>query len=874
MEQQALTSERWRQVKEIFQAAVELPAAEREAYLAGACEGDPSLRTEIESLIAAHEEPGSFLGAPAFDLAAESAVDALLGKSLGRYRILSLLGRGGMGEVYRAKDTTLGRDVAIKVLPSAFSIDHYRLRRFEQEARAASALNHPNIITIHEFGQEEGVHFIVSEFIEGETLRRRIGSEKAPGRRMNAAEILELAIQITGALNAAHEAGIVHRDVKPENVMVRPDGLVKVLDFGLAKLVERRTYDTATDVNDASEVTTVSGGTGVVMGTVNYMSPEQARGERLDARSDLFSLGVALYEMAAGRSPFARGTVADTIASILEKEPPPLAQFTTEIPETLETIIRKMLGKDREERYQTARELLDDLKRLKGGEAPVVASTAKKEFPTGAGAPRNAAIALAAMIAVIAGFVYFNKSDKAIESIAVLPFINADGNPETEYLADGVTESVINSLAQLPNLTVRPRNQVFRYKKRDVDPQVAGREMKAQAVLTGQVSQRGDEITISLQLIDAHENRQIWGDRYQRKFADILRTQEEIARKVSENLRLRLSSVEEKQLAKRYTDNFEAYRAYLRGRELWNKRSRKDSEKAIEYFNQAIAIDPNYALAYSGLADCYITMTTYGAIAPSEGFSKAKDAAKKALAIDDTLAEAHTSLAHLTWLSEWDWAGGEREFERALRLNPNYETAHQWYATYLSAMGRHKEAIAAIKRAQALDPTSSIIGLDVARTFYYARQYEQAVEQCLRVLGMDPDFYRISDWLSLAYERQKLYDKAFEAILKAMAARGVKPEEMTEYKKSYAASGWKGFWRKQLELTQEAAKEKYVPPYFFARIYARLDERDRTLEWLRKAYDRHSDYLVVLKVEPIFDPLRSDPRFVGLLRNIGLAPAN
>jgi hypothetical protein len=362
MKHQALTSERWRQVKEIFQAAVEIPAAEREAYLAGACEGDPSLRTEIESLIAAHEEPGSFLGAPAFDLVAESAVDVLLGKSLGRYRILSLLGRGGMGEVYRAKDTTLGRDVAIKVLPSGFSIDRDRLRRFEREARAASALNHPNIITIHEFGQEEGVHFIVSEFIEGETLRRRIGSEKAPGKRMNAAEILELAIQITGALNAAHEAGIVHRDVKPENVMVRPDGLVKVLDFGLAKLVERRSYDTATDVNDASEAPTASGGAGVVMGAVNYMSPEQARGERLDARSDIFSLGVALYEMAAGRSPFARGTVVDTIASILEKEPPPLAQFTSGVPEALELIIRKMLGKDREDRYQTARELLDDLR--------------------------------------------------------------------------------------------------------------------------------------------------------------------------------------------------------------------------------------------------------------------------------------------------------------------------------------------------------------------------------------------------------------------------------------------------------------------------------------------------------------------------------
>ena len=876
MEQQELTSERWRQVKQIFQAAAELPGAEREVYLTDACADDSSLRVEVESLIAAHEQSGSFLDTPAFDLvAAESAgaqVNALAGASLGRYRILALLGRGGMGEVYKAKDTTLGREVAIKVLHSDLSIDQDRLRRFAQEARAASALNHPNIITIHEFGLEGGVHFIVSEFIEGETLRRRITSE-----RMKAGEIPEIAIQITSALNAAHEAGIVHRDIKPENVMVRPDGLVKVLDFGLAKLVERRSFDTVTNANDASEATTAAWGggeTGVVMGTVSYMSPEQARGQKLDARTDLFSLGVVLYEMAAGHSPFARVTTADTIASILEKEPAPLAQFTSEVPETLETVIRKALSKDRKERYQTAEELLDDLKSLKSGNAVITPPTPKKGITIGAIKHRwrSAAIALAALVAIIAGAVYLNESYKAIESIAVLPFINADGNPETEYLADGVTESVINSLTQLPNLTVRPRNSVFRYKKRDVDPQTAGREMDVEAVLIGQVAPRGDEITISLQLIAVRENRQLWGERYQRKFADILRTQEEIARKVSENLRLRLSSTDERQLAKHYTDDFEAYRAYLRGRDFWNRRSRKDFEKAIEYFNQAIAIDPNYALAYSGLADCYMAMTTYGVIAPSEGFSKAKDAAKKALAIDDTLAEAHTSLAHLTWLHEWDWAGGEREFERAIKLNPKYETAHQWYAVYLSAMGRHKEAIAAIRRAQELDPTSSVIGLDVARTFYFARQYDQAIEQCLKVLEMDPDFYRISDWLALAYEQQGLYDKALEANLKALTKRGEKPEIMTALKNAYAASGWKGFWRKQLELTQEESKERYVSPYFMARIYVRLDERDQALEWLQKAYDRHSDYLVVLKVEPLLDPLRSDPRFAKLLQSVGLAP--
>ncbi|MGE0129753.1 MAG: protein kinase [Blastocatellales bacterium] len=869
--EQEITSERWRLVKQIFQAAVELPGAERDAYLADACADDPSLRAEIESLIAAHEQPGSFMDTPLFDLVEEPSANSLLGKSLGRYRIMAMLGRGGVGEVYKAKDTVLGRDVAIKVLSSGFSSDQDRLSRFAQEARAASALNHPNIITIHEFGQAEGFHFIVSEFIEGQTLRRLMAS-----RRMNTGEILEIAIQIANALNAAHEAGIVHRDIKPENIMARPDGLIKVLDFGLAKLIEPSAPANAANDTEASTRDLGRTAAGIVMGTVNYMSPEQARGLSVDARTDIFSLGVVLYEMTTGRAPFARATVADVIASILEKEPPPFAESTseaTEAPEAMEAIIRKALRKDRGERYQTVGGLLADLKSLKSGEAVAALQPAKSENLIGMLKRRwrAAAITLVAL-AAIAAAVYFSKNERAIESVAVLPLINADGNPETEYLADGLTESLINSLTQLPNLTVRPRNQVFRYKKRDTDPQIAGRELEVETVLTGQMSLRGEQIIISLQLIDARENRQLWGERYQRKFADILRTQEEIARKVSENLRLRLSSADERRLAKHYTDNFEAYRAYLIGRDFWNKRNRKGFEKAIDHFNQAIAIDPNYALAYSGLADCYIAMTTYGEIPPSEGFSRAKDAAKKALAIDDTLAEAHTSLAHLTWLHEWDWAGGEREFERAITLNPKYEMAHQWYATYLSAMGRHKEAIASIKRAHELDPTSSIIGLDVARTYYFATLYDQAIEQCLKVFAADPDFNRISDWLAMAYEQQGLHDKAFEENLKVFARRGVSPEIMLALKKAYDTSGWKGFWRKHLEWTQKEARERYVPPYFMARIYVRLGAHDQALEWLQKAYDRHSDYLVVLKVEPLFDPLRSDPRFTKLLRDIGFAP--
>jgi eukaryotic-like serine/threonine-protein kinase len=873
MKQQGLTSKRWRQVKEIFQAAAELPAAERKAYVTDVCEGDPSLLTEVESLLAAHEEPGSFLDTPAFNLAEAPTAGALLGKSLGRYRILSLLGRGGMGEVYKAKDATLGRDVAIKVLPSDFSIDRDRLRRFEQEARAASALNHPNIITIHEFGQEDGVRFIVSEFIEGETLRRRISSE-----RISATEIPEIAIQITSALNAAHEAGIVHRDIKPENVMVRPDGLVKVLDFGLAKLIERRSFDTLMDANELAEATTAAWGggeTGVVMGTVNYMSPEQARGQRLDARSDLFSLGVALYEMAAGCAPFARATAADTIASILEKEPPPLAQFTSEVPEAMEQIIRKALSKERKERYQTAREFLDDLKSLKSGNTPVVSSPAKKAPRTGAVKRRllGAAFALAALVTVIAGAVYYSRGDRTIESIAVLPFVNVDANPEAEYLADGITETLIYSLSRLSDLKVRPRDSVFRYKGRGLNSQTAGRELKVEAVLAGQIRTRGDQIVISLDLIDVRDNRQIWGARYQRRLADLLTVQGDIAREVSQNLRPRLSGEERRLMGKRYTYSIEANETYLRGRSLWNKRTKEDFEKAIEYFNRAIAMDPGFALAYSGLADCYLSMTTYG-MSPTteEGFSKTKEAAKQALAIDDTLAEAHTTLAHLAWLHEWNWDAGERGFKRAIDLNPNYPTAHQWYATYLSAMARHEEAIAEIMRAQELDPVSMTIGLDVARTFYFARQYDRAIEQSLRALEMDPSFYRIGDWIEMAYEQKGFYDKALEARLKAMAARGSRPETMSALKAAFAASGWKGYLRKQLELMKAEVGKKSLPTYSMARLYARLGDNQQALEWLQKAYDKHSDYLVLLKVDPMFDETRSDPRFAELMRKIGFAP--
>ncbi|MCI0336577.1 MAG: protein kinase [Acidobacteria bacterium] len=864
-----ITSERWRQVKQIFQTAVEIPTAERAAWLAEACVDDPALLSEIESLIAVHKETGSFLETPAFELVPQNT---LVGESLGRYRIMELLGRGGMGEVYKAKDTTLGRDVAIKVLHSNLSIDQDRLRRFVQEARAASALNHPNIITIHEFGYEDGVHFIISEFIEGETLRRRIASE-----RINAGEIPEIAMQITGALIAAHEAGIVHRDIKPENVMVRPDGLVKVLDFGLAKLIERRTFDTVMDAHEASEATTAvwgGGETGMVMGTFNYMSPEQARGQKLDARTDIFSLGVVLYEMAAGHSPFARATAADTIASILEKDPLPLAQFNSGVPDTLERIIHKALAKDRKERYQTARELLNDLKCLHNGDAVIALPAAKKDNRHFLRYWRGAAIALAALIAIFAGTVQFSKGDKAIESIAVLPFTDVDGNPETEYLADGITEEVNNSLIQLSNLKVRPCNSVCRDKRRDIDPLAAGRELKVEAVLTVQVARRGDEITVSLQLINVRENRQLWGTRFQRRSADLSAMHSQIAREVSQSLRMQLPHREQERLAKRRHINPEAYQAYLKGRYHWNKRNAASFRKAIEYFNEAIARDPNYALAYVGLADCYVLMSGFSLpLPPTEVYPKAKEAVMKALQIDNQLAEAHASLARIKLNYDWDWPGAEKEFKLAIDIDPNYPTAHQWYSVFLSYMGRHEEAIAEARRAYELDPLSLAISGGLVRAYCRARQHEQAIEHCLKILELDPHAYvRLNNDLELAYEQLGMYEQAIAARLKAMTALGDDSGTIAALTAASIKSGWKGYLQKTADLRMESALRGDISRFDMARIYARLGNKDRAFEWLEKAYAEHSSEIVSIKSDPAFDQLRADTRFQDLLHRIGLAP--
>ena len=826
------------------------------------------------------------------------------GTRLGRYEIRSHLGAGGMGEVYLAWDSKLERTIALKTLPAEVASDNQRMHRFTLEARAASALNHPNIITIHEIDQIDSTHFIATEFIDGMTLRASVANS-----RMKLDEVLDVAIQVASALAAAHVAGIVHRDIKPENIMLRRDGYVKVLDFGLAKLTEQHA--------SGSEATTLfDTATGVVIGTVTYMSPEQARGQSIDARTDIFSLGIVIYEMASGRTPFEGETANDLIASILKTEPPPLVQYSPEIPGELQRIVERALCKDREERYQTVKDLLIDLRTLKrelefeaklrrsaqsstdsgtkatrsegretiesvretrerGGEAASVRTLSSAEYLV-SGIKRHRrgmiAVTLALSLAVASfTYFYFAKSGKTIGSIAVLPFVNTSADPNTEYLSDGITDSLINSLSQLPGLRVMSRNSVFRYKGREIDAQAAGRELQVQAVLTGRVVQRGDTLSITAELVDTQDSSHIWGEQYNRKLTDIITVQEDIAREISERLRLRLSGEQKKRVTKRYTENTEAYQAYLKGRYFWNKRTGETLRKGVEHFQQAIEKDPGYALAFAGLADSYILLGVYNVIPPNEAYPLAKAAAMKALEMDETLAEAHVSLASVMGDFDWDRPRAVREYTRAIELNPNYATAHQWYAELLSQMGRHEEAITQIKQARELDPLSLIINSVEGWLYYLARQPDQAIEQCRKVTEMDPNFSVVHVYLGRALALKGDYEQAITELQKALQL-DEDSWTLASLGHTYAIAGKREEALRLLNRLKELSTRRHVSPYHIAAIHAGLNEKEQAFEWLEKAYQQREQSLIFLKVDPLMDNLRSDSRYADLLRRVGFEP--
>src|SRR5262245_38982096 len=607
------------------------------------------------------------------------------GSRLGPYEILAPLGAGGMGEVYKAHDTRLGREVAVKVLPAGFSANADRLRRFQDEARAASALNHPNIVTIHDVGTHDGSPYVVTELLEGETLRARLAGGAFIPRRA-----LGHAVQIAHGLAAAHEKGIVHRDLKPENIFVTQDGRVKILDFGLAKLALKEEPG-----GPQTNLPTV-GGTepGMVLGTVGYMSPEQVRGQPADTRSDIFSFGAILYEMLSGQRAFRGGSAADTMSAILKEDPPDLSQTNRAVAPGLERVVRHCLEKNPEERFQSARDLAFDLETLSDISAPAALATVR---PAQSRRLRSVLLIAAAVVAAaLAGaFLWLRpRGAGTIDSLAVLPFVNASRDPGADYLSDGISESLINSLSQLPRLRVTARTIAFRYKGSEADPQKVGRDLNVRAVLTGKVLQRGDVLAIQADLVDTANGSQVWGDRYERKLSDLLTVQDEIAKEISEKLRPRLTGEEKKRLTKHSTQSTEAYQLYLKGRHAWDKRTPTSLNESLGYFNQAIDKDPGYALAHAGLADVYAVMSSYSILSPGDSFPKARAAAAKALEIDDSLAQAHATLGNVLFNYDFNWTAGEKELTKALALDPNYATAHLWYGILLAAFSRYDEAFA------------------------------------------------------------------------------------------------------------------------------------------------------------------------------------
>jgi eukaryotic-like serine/threonine-protein kinase len=824
--------------------------------------------------------------------------------TISRYRILSKLGAGGMGEVYLAQDTSeLGRTIALKILPSELARDKDRLQRFIQEARTVSNLNHPNILTVHEFGQTDAASFMATEYVDGVTLRQHLSN-----RRLKLVDVLDVAIQIVAALNAAHEAGVTHRDLKPENVMIRRDHIVKVLDFGLAK--PSTPPDKAVD-SEAGTKVLVHTEPGLVMGTASYMSPEQSVGKGIDHRTDIWSIGVVLYEMIAGVVPFEAKDIHRQIIAIQEQEPAPLSQQVDGVPARLEEIVAKCLAKEKDERYQTAKDLLIDLRNLRRkldveaeiertvapdgrstsassregtrSSPPAVAtkvahthSTSSAEYVL-SGIKRHklamtvvVALIIGAAVAAVAFYWRTPKSQVAFESIAILPFENRSGVADTEYLSDGLAETLIYRLSQLPNLKVSPRSSVFRYKGKQIDAEKVGQELGVDAVMSGRLIQRGDNLTISVDLVDVKNKKSLWGEQYERKMSDLLATQREIASAIAEKLQLKLSG-DEKGLTKPYTDNNEAYQLYLKGQYHFAKRTKADLERGIAEFEKAIALDPNFALAYVGISATYTVMPSYGYLSGREAVPRAKAAAQRALKIDPGLAEAHAAYAAGLTYVDLNWEEAEREFKRALELNPKVASIHYTYAmNYLLPMKRLDEAIAEVKRALELEPLSIAMGANLAGLYLYARKNELALEQAKKIIALEPNHITAKIWLGRAYSANGMYADVISLYKTSIESDPSGDDFIQVLGYAYAKTGRRSEAEEVLRQLDELAKRQYAERFGPATIYAALGEKDKAFAELEKSFIARDWGIARLTVDYSIDSLRDDPRYKDLVRRMRL----
>jgi serine/threonine-protein kinase len=790
----------------------------------------------------------------------------MTGQTLGHYRILEKIGAGGMGEVYLARDERLGRDVAVKVLPPDLVLDESVRKRLRKEAQALSKLNHPNIEILFELGSEEGAEFLVMEYVPGVTLGDRLTQGPLPER-----EIARLGVQLANGLAAAHSQGVVHCDLKPGNLRITPDGRLKILDFGIAKSLrvtrETSKYDVTTE--------STTGGQALV-GTLPYMAPEQLRSEPTDARSDLYSTGAVLYEMATGQRAFRDGVPPRLTDAILHQPAVPPRAMNARISPELERIILKCLQKEPENRYQSAADLEVDLRQLATLEVPR-SGTGVRRLPIWrrhAGLATALAVALSAiLVGLSVGRWWEQQASRSgpgrIQSLAVLPLQNLSGDPQKDYFADGMTDLLIADLSQLSALRVISRTTMMQYKgTRKPLPQIA-RELSVDAVMEGSVLSSDNRVRITAKLIQGATDKSLWVQSYERDVRDVLKLQGDVASAIADEIRIAVTHQERARLTHAPPVVPAAYDAYLKGREHWLKGTAQEGQQARQYFEQAAQIDPNYASAYAGLADYYWSAE---ALPPRLAMPKAKQYALKALEIDPTLAEAHTSLGVVRFLADWNWPQAERDFRRALELNPGDVEAHRMYSAYLSAMGRAEEALAEIRKAQELDPLSIAAQITVGWAFYYARRYDQAVEQCGKILELQPDSVSAHDCLGLSYLAQKMYEKAIAECQRAVDLSGKDLNRAVDLGRAHALAGNKAEARKALNELRARAKRSYVPPSLFAQIHLGLGEKKQGLAWLETAYTDRDQYLTRLKVDPAFDSVRSDPAFQDLMRRLGLPP--
>jgi len=788
--------------------------------------------------------------------------DAIVGQTLGHYHIGKKIGAGGMGDVYRAQDEHLDREVAIKVLAPGTLTNEPSRKRFHKEAITLSRLNHPNIATIHDFDTQQGVDFLVMEYIPGITLSEKLGT------RLPEREVIALGVQLAEGLSAAHEHGVVHRDLKPGNLRLTSDGRLKILDFGVAKL--RRSVTDSMATESLSETQTMAG-------TLPYMAPEQLLGGQIDARTDIHAAGAVLYEMAMGQRPFADVKRSQLIGAILRRSPLAPTTLNTRLSPELERIIGKCLEKDPGNRYQSAKELAIDLRRLRAPSseyAPVLARARHIRRR-----PVASVVAVAIVLTGIFGLIIGGRrarlpgpAPRKIQSLAVLPFENLSRDPEQEYFTAGIAEALISNLSQVSALRVISRTSAVRYKDtRKTLPEIA-RELSVDAVLEGSVQHSGTRVRITAQLIHAPTDTPLWAGSYDRELQDVLGLESSVARAIADEIQVTLTPQEKAKLTATRQVNPDAYEAYLRGRYEWNKRTAEGLRRAVDFFQQALAKDSGYALAYAGLADSYFSLA-YSAevLHPQEAVPKAKAAALKALELDESLAEAHATLGAIKVFYDWDWAGAEQEFKRAIALNAGYATSHHWYGLYLGWTGRVAEAKAELRRAQQLDPLSSIISINLAWTSYLARDYDRAIEQLRQTLELDPNFWAAYWDLGECELALGRYTEAIADLQKAVNLSGGNTGVVAMLGYAYGAVGDRAKAQHMLQQLKKMAQSRYVSPADVAMVEFGLGNKDHGFAWLQKAYQDHSRFLVTLKTEASLDPLRSDPRFVDLLRRMKLS---